>query len=99
FFGRFVEERLGKFNLLKLYFGSGVAGGLLFAILAWMFPNHFGYALGASAGVSGLLAAFATLEPEGTILFNFLFPIRAKYLLYIAAAIDLFFTIVPSDGV
>src|SRR5579863_5779182 len=29
FFGRFVEDRLGKAHFLKLYFLSGVAGGLL----------------------------------------------------------------------
>lgn len=99
FFGRYVEDRLGKINFLKLYFGSGIFGGLVYALLAWLFPNHFGYALGASAGVTGLIAAFSTLEPDGIILAYFLIPIRAKYLLYITAGISLFFTIVPSDGV
>ncbi len=99
FLGRYVEDRLGKFNFLKLYFGSGIVGGLFFGLLAWIFPNHFGVALGASAGISGLLAAFATLEPEGIIMASFVFPIRAKYLLYIYGCISLFFTIVPSQQV
>src|SRR5687767_5906655 len=50
-FGRYIEDRLGKINFLKLYFLSGIAGGLLQAILGLAFPNVYGGAtLGASAG-------------------------------------------------
>jgi membrane associated rhomboid family serine protease len=98
FFGRYVEARLGRANFWKLYFLSGVFGGLLHSLVAWVFPNHFGFpVLGASAGVLGLLAAFAMLEPESEILLAFILPIRAKYFLIVATAIALFFTIVPSD--
>ena len=100
FFGRFVEERLGKGHFLKLYFLSGVAGGLLQSLLGWVFPYHFGAGVvGASAGVCGLIAAFSIIEPDATIMAYFFIPIRAKYLLYIEGAIALFFTIVPADGV
>jgi membrane associated rhomboid family serine protease len=99
FFGKYIEERLGKFNLLKLYFLSGVVGGLLQSLLAWIFPYHFGVVptVGASAGVFGLVAAFATLEPGAEILMFFFLPMRAISLLYIEGGIALFFTIVPSD--
>jgi membrane associated rhomboid family serine protease len=99
FFARFMEARLGRGRFLALYFGSGVAGGLFFAILASIFPFHFGMALGASAGISGAFAAYTIMEPEGVILAYFLVPVRAKYLLYVYVAISLFFTIVPSSGV
>lgn len=97
-FGRYVEVRLGKPHFLMLYFLSGIAGGLLQALLGWVFPYHFGGpTVGASAGICGLLAAFSMLEPEGIILVSFLLPMRAKYLLYISLGIAGFFTIVPSD--
>jgi membrane associated rhomboid family serine protease len=100
FFGRFVEQRLGNAHFLTLYFASGIAGGLLQALLATLWPMHFGgYVVGASAGVFGLIAAFALLEPEGVILIYFILPLKAKYLLYIEVAVTVFFTLVPADGI
>lgn len=96
--GRYVEIRLGRRHFLLLYFLSGVAGGLLQALLGFVFPNHFGWpTVGASAGICGLLSAFAMLEPEATFLLLFVMPLRAKYLLYISLGVAAFFTIVPSD--
>jgi rhomboid family protein len=99
FFGRFVEERLGPGNFLKLYFASGVFGGLLQSLLGWVLPSYFGGGVvGASAGVFGLLAAFAVLEPESEIYLFCVFPVKSKYLLIAVTGIAIFFTIVPSDG-
>ena len=98
-FGKFVEERLGKWHFFKLYFLSGVAGGLLQCLLMWAFPLHFGArVVGASAGVCGLIAAFAIIEPHATILAYFVIPLRARSLLYIEAGIAIFFILVPSDS-
>ena len=101
FFGRFVEDRLGTREVLKVYFLSGIAGGILQAGLGWLVPSHFGVipTAGASAGVFGLLTAFALLEPEGIILAMFVVPIKAKHFLWIAGGIAAFFTLVPTrDG-
>ena len=99
FFGRFVEERLGARRFLQLYFLSGVAGGLLHSLLAWGFPGQFGLAVyGASAGVLGLIAAFALLEPEGEILLFFVLPLKAKVLLWFELGISIFFTLVPAQS-
>ena len=98
FFGKFVEERLGRANFLKLYFLGGVAGGLLQSSLGWLLPRFFGFpTMGASAGIFALIAAFALAEPDGLILLFFVLPLRAKYLLYIETGVALFFTLVPSD--
>src|ERR1700722_18127125 len=98
-FGFRVEERLGRWNFIKLYLLSGVAGGLLQSLLGWVFPDHFGGAVvGASAGISGLLAAFALLDPETIFLAYFVIPIRVKLLLYLALAVSLFFTAFPYDS-
>ncbi len=100
FLGRFIEERLGSRAFLKLYFLSGICGGALQALLGWVVPGYFGSVatFGASAGVFGLLAAFALLEPEGAILAFFVLPIKAKYFLWISAGIAAFFTLVPTPG-
>jgi len=88
FFGRVVEETLGRTGFLKLYFLSGITGGVLQIVLCWFLPPHFGLGpvLGASAGAFGLVAAFATMFPEQslTVLLAFIIPVtmRAKYLLY-----------------
>ncbi len=99
FFGRVVEQMLGPRRFLTLYLLSGLAGGALQALLAFAFPSAFGRwpVYGASAGVFALVAAFALLQPEGEILLFFFLPIRAKYLLFFATGVALFFTLVPSD--
>jgi membrane associated rhomboid family serine protease len=103
-FGREVEESLGKRNFLILYFSSGVVGGLLQIAGALWFPTHFGRAVvGASAGVFGLIAAFAVLYPERslTLLLFFVIPVhlRAKYLLLFSALLALFGIAFPGDNV
>jgi membrane associated rhomboid family serine protease len=92
FFGRSMEETLGKKGLLTLYLLSGTIGGLLQIALAFTFPAFFvGGVLGASAGVFGLIAAFATRSPDQpiTLLVFFVLPVtfKAKVLLLIEAAI------------
>lgn len=98
FFGRFIEDRLGRGNFLKIYLFSGIAGGLLQSLLGFIFPQFFGgHVIGASAGVFGLLAAFALHEPNTEILLFFVLPVRMKYFLMFVTGIALFFTLVPSD--
>lgn len=98
YFGRFVENVLGRRRFLVAYFAAGVCGGLLQALLMLLFPQHFGgYVFGASAGVMGMFAIFARLQADSVLQLNFVLPIRADVLLWITAAISLFFTIVPSN--
>lgn len=102
FFGSFVEERLGAPRMLRIYFTSGVLGGVLQIAMAFLAPRFFGpwHVFGASAGVCGLLAAFATIEPDATILLFFVLPVRARHVLIASLGIAFFFTVVPpSDGI
>lgn len=100
-FGRAVEDHLGRSGFLKLYFTSGAVGGLLQAACAWVFPAYFGgepghesSTLGASAGVCGLIAAFAALNWEEpiTTFVAMILPVtmRAKYLVLVTAVIAVF---------
>lgn len=103
FFGRSVEETLGRKQFLLIYFASGFFGGALQLLTTWILPNHpAAYVVGASAGVMGLLAAYATLFPMREItIFVFFFPVtlRAQYLFWLAFAFSFYRTIVPSGNV
>jgi membrane associated rhomboid family serine protease len=104
YFGRAIEEALGKVRFCGLYFGSGVAGGLLQVLASYLWPAHFGAGavVGASAGAFGLVSAFATLYPERvlTLLLFFVIPfsIRAKFLLLGSGLLTLFGILFPSMG-
>jgi membrane associated rhomboid family serine protease len=103
FVGRPVEEVLGSRKFLKLYFLSGVMGGVLQAILTLVLPRHMDIpVVGASAGVCGLIAIFCSLFPTQeltTWIYFFPIRIRACYLLYFLTAISIFGAIIPFDGI
>ncbi len=65
FFGRPVEDALGRRHFLTLYLSSGIIGGLVQMLFAALMPGYFDApVVGASAGASGLVAAFAILHWE-----------------------------------
>jgi membrane associated rhomboid family serine protease len=95
--GRFVENVMGTKKFLIAFFGCGAVGGILQGVLMLLFPSHFGaFTVGASAGVSGLLAIFALLERDAEIRLYWVLPIRAIALLWLLAGVSLFFTLVPT---
>ena len=103
FAGRQIEEALGKAKLLALYLVAGVFGGLLQCALSWGgFPPPAGV-VGASAGIFGLIAAFAMVywERELTFLIMFVIPVRmkAKYLLIALAVIGVLGIISKEGGI
>jgi membrane associated rhomboid family serine protease len=90
FFGTALEEALGKLSFLKLYFLSGVLGGILQILVSWALSEK-AQVMGASAGAFGLIAAFATMYPNKQLVFLLFFVIpinmRAKTLLWLVTAI------------
>ncbi len=65
FFGQPVENALGRRHFLTLYLSSGIIGGLVQMLFAVLMPHYFDApVVGASAGASGLVAAFALLHWE-----------------------------------
>jgi membrane associated rhomboid family serine protease len=83
-FGSTLEKVWGAKRFFIFYFACGLAAGL-----AALLMKTGG--LGASGAVMGLFAAFAYLFPN-TELFLFIIPIpvKAKYMVVIMAALDLF---------
>lgn len=101
--GRFMEQVIGRNRFLSLYFLSGIAGGLL-QILVTLVLKHNPYIpmVGASAGIAGLLGAFAGMYPHRRLtIFIFIFPlnIRAQVLLWILIGLSVLGTVVPFGGV
>lgn len=101
-FGFAVEHFLGRKRFLQLYLLSGALGGLVHALGSLAWPSHFGVIsdafgkyyipmVGASAGLFGLIAAFALMFPERdlTVFLFFVFPVTvsAKVLLGVCAGI------------
>lgn len=83
-FGSVLERVWGPKKFLIFYLACGLG-----AAVAQMFVGA--PAIGASGAVMGLLAAFAYLFPNTEFfLFPFPVPIKAKYMVAIYAAIDLF---------
>lgn len=86
-FGAVLERVWGPKKFLIFYLVCGLAAGL-----AQMFTMDVnGSAVGASGAIMGLLAAFAYLFPDTKFyILPFPFPIKAKFMVAIYAAIDLF---------
>ncbi len=99
FFGTQLERDWGTRRFLKYYFLCGMAAGVCvlavnMAIGDWVRPT-----IGASGAIFGVLVAFGVLYPNQTVLMNFLFPIKAKYMVMIYAAIELLMTLGPNTGI
>lgn len=85
-FGAVLERSWGPKKFLIFYLVCGLA-----AASAQMFLVSQGAAIGASGAVMGLLAAFAYTYPNVQFyIFPIPFPLKAKYLAAIYAAIDIF---------
>ena len=96
-FGRPLEEFLGKRAFLKLYLLSGFAGGMAQILLALVSSRFAGPMVGASAGICGLVAAFALLSPQSTIYVAFVIPLRAVYFLPLAIGLTILLMVIPSN--
>ncbi|MEM1055788.1 MAG: rhomboid family intramembrane serine protease [Bacteroidota bacterium] len=97
-FGGVVEQTLGSKRFLGFYAACVIGAGLLQLVVTsspfWLGASPLPMpvpTLGASGGVLGVLAAFATLYPDQKIFLLFLpVPIPAKWFVLGYAAIDLF---------
>ena len=103
FVGRQMEESLGKNKFLTLYLIAGVFGGLLQCLLTWTHYLPEAGVVGASAGIFGLIAAFAMVfwDREITFLIMFIIPVRmrAKYLLIALVVIGVLGIISKEGGI
>jgi membrane associated rhomboid family serine protease len=84
FFGPRVEARIGSRRFTTLYFLSGVSGALLSLVLAPRSPI-----IGASAGVFGVMLAFAHYWPHDLIYIYGVIPVPARVLVILTTLLTL----------
>ena len=91
-FGRTFERLIGSGEFARLYLVAGVFGG--FVWFAFNFRNPFVLLVGASAGLMGLVGAFATLFPNQRIGLLFL-PVtfKAKHFILGIVAFEAYMTL------
>lgn len=93
-FGKIVEDFLGKHRILPLYILGGLFGAILLIASYHIFPGlrndlNFIQALGASAGVLAIIVAAATLVPDYTVFLLFLGPVKIKWIAVFLVVVDL----------
>ena len=87
FFGPPLEERWGSRDFIRFYLAAAV-GGAVFSALFFVLQPALAI-VGASAAAFGLMLAFAMLWPDMPIHVWGIFPIKAKWLVGILAALQL----------
>ena len=98
-FGSMLEQDWGTRRFLKYYFVCGIGAGLCDVAVNAALGSWGTRTIGASGAIYGLLLAFGVLYPNQTVLMNFLFPIKAKYLVMIYGAIALLSAFGQNSGI
>jgi membrane associated rhomboid family serine protease len=99
--GNILHEYIGNRKVYEAYFGGGLAGAILFLICINVFPvfNNsidITYALGASAGVLGVVVAAATLLPNYPIRLLLFGEVKLKYVALVTVILD--FISIPQNN-
>jgi membrane associated rhomboid family serine protease len=97
-FGADLERTWGTRRFLQYYFLCGVGAGICVVIGNALYGTLDTRTIGASGAIYGVLLAFGLLFPDTTVLFSFLFPIKAKYFVMIIGAIAFMSSFAGSGG-
>lgn len=89
FFGRAVQERLGRAEFVAFYLLASIVSGLSFLGLHAGFLKEQATAMGASGAVMATLALFAMWYPRQQVLLMGLLPIEIRWLVAAFVVIDL----------
>ncbi len=80
-FGMEIENLMGSQKFLLFYILSGLGAGFLQLVGTPLLSDSAGFTIGASGAVYGVMIAFAMFFPDRYIMFYFLIPVKAKYLI------------------
>ena len=89
FFGPVIEQRWGT-RRFTVYYAVCLVGAALVQLLVAGLMGTGGPVIGASGAVLGVVLAFGILYPDEKIYLYLFFPIKAKYLVPLYAAFDLY---------
>jgi hypothetical protein len=85
-FGRLIQEYLGNHRLFALYILGGLSGAILYLAAYNSLPGLQGriagpeYIIGASASVTAIIVAAATLLPDYTFMLILIGPVKIKWI-------------------
>ena len=81
FFLNPVERAIGSKRFLILFYISAIGGVIVGFLLSWLagFTMPF---MGMTPSLLSIIVVFGLLNPEATVLFMFVLPIKAKYISY-----------------
>lgn len=80
-FGRMVEQRIGRWELLRFYLVSMTVAGIVGSVTYWIAGEIDGmHVIGASGAVSALLILFVCFDPHATLQLMGAIPIKAWWL-------------------
>ena len=98
FFGPALERTLGYRRFWIFYFLCGCGSGAVAVLFYFLLGEGSAIIIGASGAIFGILAGYGLLFPNSTIYLNFILPIKAKYMVLIYGALELFATIQYAGG-
>ena len=75
-FGLHLERIIGKTNLLKVFFASGIFASIFYVLTTYFILDSAVPALGASGAIFGILGAMMALRPKTKILLYFFVPMQ-----------------------
>lgn len=91
-FGNEIENVMGSRKFILFYLISGIGAGLLQLFVSPIMSDVLAVTIGASGAVYGVMIAFAMFFPDRYILFYFLIPVKAKYLITFLFIVEFFST-------
>ena len=98
FLGPHLERTFGSRGFLRYYFVTGIGAGVIQCLAAFIAGTSTTPAIGASGALFGLLAAYGVLFPDTVFYLYLLFPIKARTLVLVLAALSLFFGVAGAQG-
>jgi membrane associated rhomboid family serine protease len=96
--GSDLERDWGTKRFLQYYFLCGVGAGLCVVAANVLFGSLDTRTIGSSGALYGILLAYGVLYADRIVLFAFLFPMKAKYMVMIFGAIAFLGSFGPSGG-
>ncbi len=101
--GRIFEEYLGTKKLTFIYFAGGLAGAFFYILCYNLLPAFtevapYSSAVGASAAVTAIVIATATLLPDYTIFLLLIGPVKLKWIAVIYIVLDFISLAGPNAG-
>jgi len=88
-FGTIVEGSFGRTRFLEVYFGAGVFGGLVQALVNFVWGPQNALVLGCSGGILGLLVVCAFIVPHMTVFLSFIIPVKMRTMVMLFIFLDL----------